>query len=58
MELDANKIMEGVLARVGAKKSTLLDFNPGPSRHFLEAWLWITLASLVIQKVGIYIMIK
>ena len=37
MELDANKIMEGVLARVGAKKSTLLDFNPGPSRHFLEA---------------------
>lgn len=36
MELDANKIMEGVLARVGAKKSTLLDFNPGPSRHFLE----------------------
>ena len=29
--------MEGVLARVGAKKGYLLDFNPGPSRHFLEA---------------------
>ena len=36
MELDANKIMQEVLARVGTKKSTLLDFNPGPSRHFIE----------------------
>ena len=37
MELDKDKIMQEVLARVGTKKSTLLDFNPGPSRHFLEA---------------------
>lgn len=36
MELDVNKIMQDVLERVGAKKSALLDFNPGPSRHFLE----------------------
>ena len=36
MELDKDKIMQEVLARVGTKKSTLLDFNPGPSRHFIE----------------------
>ena len=36
MELDKDKIMQEVLARVRAKGSALLDFNPGPSRHFIE----------------------
>ena len=36
MELDKDKIMQEVLARVRAKGSALLDFDPGPSRHFIE----------------------
>lgn len=36
MELDKDKIMQEELARVRVKGSALLDFNPGPSRYFLE----------------------